>query len=116
MPKSFESHTMEPQLCFVSKEVAPEENELSETAMDEGNPTMGENGGVEHQGRGIHGRLLHEVQRASTRDRAVEEKGGADSDSLVLVRRGGSSRITLHLLRASALLLSPTLRDLSVSH
>lgn len=45
MAQGFESHAMEPQLCFVSREGAPEENELSETTMDEGSLTMGENGG-----------------------------------------------------------------------
>lgn len=44
-----------------------------------------------------------------------KRKEVADPDSLVLGRRGGSSWITLHLLRATTLLLSPTLKDLSVS-
>lgn len=35
---------------------------------------MGENGGAEHKGREIYGGLLHEVQRASTRDMAVRRE------------------------------------------
>lgn len=74
MVQGFESHTTEPQLYLVSKGGAPEENELSETSTDEGHLTMGENGGAEHQGREIYGGLLHEVQRASTRDMAVRRE------------------------------------------
>ena len=60
-------------------------------SMEEGNLTVGKNGGAEHKGRETRGQLLHNVQRASTRDVAVRRlRRGRLFGSLVLPRRGAS--------------------------